>query len=820
MSIISDPNFPLFFSSNPNFERFFAINPNFDRAPLGNSSEKRKRTESIGYELPLGFNILPKVQKFLEDSDVAIVVTLPLGSFHLPILPSQLHSSVSSPLHSSSPVLSPPSSPVLRPRKNRNPPKFIVDVLNLLLDSLPHVDVEELEPHDVTEDEEVEEVSVAGIDQNDEESEEVTIEDTDESVSVPTESIEATDETEVEISPDFATDDPEVEVIERDSVQIEFVEEIDEDSDLDKSFHEDASADVVTLEEDSIDNVINFFDEEIKKEYESAMSILEVPTEVISIEEDDEVVILSSGTRHVNVVPSTSKTSMVSPSVSNLPESFPSTSVASEFSPSSPSTIDLASPNTSLSSVVSISDLLESSVESAEQDPEPSFGRLMFGFNPEGFKKFAKQVAKYARVEIEMHPPHQVNDDTPHLPEEENVADLTVDDEIANVHDEDFAMIDEEDEVEECDALEFPLMEFPVGSEDEFVDEIDTGIPQAEEVARVVVVKPGSSSAVPTRVRSTYTRMKLMKLTNSLSCLAKSLPNEWVFNRELTAIYGFYLLNDSHYTDASIELRVTQPGWWLMLEEDSPAFALLMEKVDSDISTLVEFDGGKLKEGDLKMFLKLNLIKSYQQTNMPHAVSVQSKMIEPSPLFNPPEGQVSKFIEALPGIFIPRFRRLLPVQIFEAHQSFLVIFQLQQYSIHLRYHTEYLNVFVMKYGFLYEHMAGVNKLRVMVKNSCILLDVLALLISRLESLTCDQCRSLEDCDDVRALSCHTSHNALRLSISDNLRAIHRTLASFSTKECGNNLTAMFLYREDRPPKTRRLYINEVAKYVFIRQMQD
>ena len=279
----------------------------------------------------------------------------------------------------------------------------------------------------------------------------------------------------------------------------------------------------------------------------------------------------------------------------------------------------------------------------------------------------------------------------------------------------------------------------------------------------------------------------------------------------------FYLLNDSHYTDASIELRGTQPDWWLLLEmlgEDSPAFASLIEGIDSDISTLEEVDGGKLKEGDLKMFAKLNLIKSYQLAKMPEAVAVQSNMIEPSPLFNPPEGQVSKFIEALPGILIPRFRRLLPVQISEAHQGFLVAFQLQQYSIHLRYHTEYLNMFVMKYGFLNEHISGVNKLRVMVKNSCILLDVLNLFISRIESLVCDECRTVRDCGDVRALSCYTSHNALRSSISDNLRVVHRTLASFSTKECGKDLTAMFLYREDRPPKTRRLYINEVAKYVF------
>ena len=307
-----------------------------------------------------------------------------------------------------------------------------------------------------------------------------------------------------------------------------------------------------------------------------------------------------------------------------------------------------------------------------------------------------------------------------------------------------------------------------------------------------------------------------MTLTDSLACLVKSLPNEWVYNRELSSLYGFYLVNDSHYTDSSIELRRSEPGWWLMFEEDSPAYDLLMKEIDINVSKLVEFDGAKLKESDVKMFKKLKDIERQQSVNMPVAMSAQSKMVEPSPLFNPPEGQVSRFIEALPNILGTRFRRLLPVQIFESHQYFLVICQIQQYSVHVRYHTEYLNAFVMKYGYVREHMAGVNKLRLMVKNACILIEVLDLMISRLQSLTCDMCRNVDDCEEMRAQYCFKSHDELRKCISDNLRSIHRIFPSFPIEKFGNDLIAMFLYREDRPPKTRGLYIQEVAKYVAMR----
>ena len=90
------------------------------------------------------------------------------------------------------------------------------------------------------------------------------------------------------------------------------------------------------------------------------------------------------------------------------------------------------------------------------------------------------------------------------------------------------------------------------------------------------------------------------------------------------------------------------------------------------------------------------------------------------------------------------------------------------------------------------------------------------MISRLQSLTCDMCRNVENCEEMRALYCHKSHDELRRCISDNLRAIHRIFPSFPIEKFGNDLIAMFLYREDRPPKTRGLYIQEVAKYVAMR----
>merc|ERR1712015_234200 len=238
-----------------------------------------------------------------------------------------------------------------------------------------------------------------------------------------------------------------------------------------------------------------------------------------------------------------------------------------------------------------------------------------------------------------------------------------------------------------------------------------------------------------------------------------------------------------------------------------------MEEIDFNISQLVEFDGAKLKESDLKMFTKLKGIKRQQLMGMEMAASVQRNMIEPSPLFNPPEGQVSRFIDALPNILGTRFRRLLPVQIFESHQYFLVICQLQQYSVHVRYHTEYLNAFVMRYGYTREHMAGIGKLRLMVKNACILIEVVDLIISRLRSLTCGMCKNVDSCEEMRGQYCFDLHNEMRKCISDNLRSIHRIFPSFPIEKFGNDLVAMFLYREDRPPKTRGLYIQEVAKYV-------
>ena len=111
-----------------------------------------------------------------------------------------------------------------------------------------------------------------------------------------------------------------------------------------------------------------------------------------------------------------------------------------------------------------------------------------------------------------------------------------------------------------------------------------------------------------------------------------------------------------------------------MFDEASPNFMLLLEDIDFKISQMTEFNGGKLKDCDLKMFYKLKAVKRQQESTMYEAALVQESMIEPSPLFNPPTGQLSKFIEALPAIFTMRFRRLMPVQIYEAHHSYLVIF--------------------------------------------------------------------------------------------------------------------------------------------------
>merc|ERR1712015_190656 len=192
-----------------------------------------------------------------------------------------------------------------------------------------------------------------------------------------------------------------------------------------------------------------------------------------------------------------------------------------------------------------------------------------------------------------------------------------------------------------------------------------------------------------------------------------------------------------------------------------------MEEIDFNISQLVEFDGAKLKESDIKMFSKLKGVKRQQLVDMQVAISVQKNMVEPSPLFNPPEGQVSRFIDALPNILAMRFRRLLPVQIFESHQYFLVICQIEQYSVHVRYHTEYLNAFVMRYGYIREYMSGIGKLRLMVKNACILIEVVDLIISRLQSLTCGMCKNVDGCEEMRSQPCFGLHNELRKCISDN-----------------------------------------------------
>ena len=210
----------MFFSNNPNYDLLTALSMRCDsfNTPIGTSSAKRKRVDSIGYGLPEELCIFPKVQRLLEGADVSEIVILPRESFPPLIFPSplpslsKLLSSISSPVHSSSPILSPPISPVLRPSKKHlrkslfkeeNPPYFIVEVLNVLLDSLPSVGVEEFDLNDATKNEETQEASLARASQSIEENKKTVSEDYGEGVSLPVESIENADAAEVEVFAKF-----------------------------------------------------------------------------------------------------------------------------------------------------------------------------------------------------------------------------------------------------------------------------------------------------------------------------------------------------------------------------------------------------------------------------------------------------------------------------------------------------------------------------------------------------------------------------------------------------------------------------------------
>ena len=783
----------MYFCNKPNYALLKALSLNRCESfnvPIGNCSRKREREDSnedcISAKVPRLFGAyVPKI------------VTLPQESSPPLISPSPLPSPTSSPVCSSSPIFSPPLSPILRssqkcPRKSlfkeENPPFFIVEVLNILLDSLPSVGEEKVGLHNDTKIEEIEETSLARANEDSEENQENASEDHDENIDIEVESIANTDPIEAEILTTFDEGNVEMEIAPVGDLQNTTSEENNVILTSDNSSIEDASSIQVTSDKTSsiedntvkvdIDEVLEFYDATINNEFEKDMVVQKVkptpstkPTEIVTLdgdqkvstEDDIEILYESKRLTFIQIVPSTSRAPVVIRSTSEASESIPSRPTPPESVPSSPSIIDLDCTNTSLSSIASISELLESSNESITPDARPSTGRSLFTLDPEGFKVFAKQIALQARVEIQMNPVNlpKVNEN-PRTTEDVVEVSSPNDEEDIIVQRDEFALIgDTEDEVEQYDEMEVPLRELPIGPEEQFDDEINTEPPRgppvegefAEAVARVVTMKAGSLSAVPTSAHPTYTRIKLMTLTDSLACLIRSLPNEWIYNRELTSLFGFYLVNDSHYTDASIELRRSEPSWWLMCEEDSPAYDLLIQEIDLNIPNLVDYDGAKLKESDVKMFRKLKDIERQQSVNMQGAMAAQSRMVEPSPLFNPPEGQVARFIEALPNILGTRFRRLLPVQIFESHQYFLVICQLEQYSVHVRYHTEYLNAFVMRYGYIREYMSGIGKLRLMVKNACILIEVVDLIISRLQSLTCGMCKNVDSCEEMRGQYC-------------------------------------------------------------------
>ena len=868
-----------FFSENPRFE-FLQNLPLCDRLPLGNHSFKRKRNDegSIGDDLPPGFNIQFKVQRFLEGSDVSELVKFP--------------------------------------------PRFIVNLVNQVLNSLPDSDVINTEDDVTIENEEAEEIEegneiedenhdagallsnedfqdvnaveteistelVEDIDatetiDHDDSNDETNVADENVGIVDTTETITNSSEDSIvmetivdanvanDINDESAENDNlnefegNIDVIEETTamettiylaVQDEAVQEIGESPVVDEpevlaelpnaivtlgdgddgGAESEKSIEVVTLEDSvgeddkeviDIDNLVGYFEAGIKNDYkdviiesgadDGALPPSDVSVEVISIEgeardttvkEDDEIVILSSSL-NLNQVPSTPQAPIIPPSSPVPSSSIPSS--PSQYLPSLPSAVDIGSPNTSSSSLASVSELLESSTESIDEASESLTRQFLFNFNPKYIKKVANSISVGARLEIQLESgdPPISSHIHPDSSEREGDTNSAVDDGTPSVSDEGTSAIDEdEDEVEECDSLYFPLEPFPCGSEDDLEDEIEL-LPSQDPVEGNFVAP----------VRRVYIRMKLITLSGSFPCLAQLLPNEWVFNRELSAFFNEFLLCDSHYTHAGIELRSRQIGWWYLFSDDSPEFEMFNDEVDFHISQLRDFDGRKLKEIDVEMFYKLKSIKREQLVTMSAAVSVQNNVIEPGALFNPPEGQVPLFVQTLPSILTKRFRRLFPVQIFEPHQNFLVIFQLQQYSVHLRYHMEYLNLFIMKYGYIREFMAGISKLRIMVRNSFLFLEVVDQLISSLNSLSCDECKIVGDCTRVKELSCYKYHDEIRRCVSSQMRIIHRLLPTFSKEDFSNDISAIFLYDEKLPPKTRSLYkiVREVARYVATR----